>query len=424
MPDANKHIGRPLTRGSGYWMSVLLEQLKKRGDLKLAVVSSGGLRDCHFETEGVEYFVVKTPLSRGIWNRLGSFRGFLPLESQVRKLASIVNDWNPDLVHVHGTESESGLIKTWGLTKKPMVVSIQGLMTPYAAKAYGDLLPVQLYGAARGMIGLGVEPLRLWRGFRERISYEEGIVRSANMVLGRTEWDHAWACAYRPDVCYRHVDELMRPEFREASKWTLERCNRRQMFCTSGSQPYKGLHVLVEAVYRLREVFPDIRLNVVSAGFVPRPKDDYTRFVWRLVRERRLEQAVSFLGTVDTNEQVRQLQQANCCVMPSFMENGCNALQEAMLVGVPAVATFTGGIPTTIDSDRTGLTFPTGDPALLAWQISRIFRDDNLASRLGANARYVAMERHDPLRVEDQLLSAYQELAGMGVGSNQFQERI
>ncbi len=414
MPEASKYVGRPAPKGSGWWMTVLLERLKKRTDLQLAVVASAGLRDCYFAAEGVEYYVVKTPLSRGIWNRLGSYRGQLPVRSQVRKFASIVNDWNPDVVHVHGSEDSFGLIKAWSLTDKPVAVSIQGLMRPCAAKAYGDLLPTQLHGAARGAIGLGGECHRYWKGCLEKAPYEEAIIRSADMILGRTQWDHAWACAYRPDVCYRHVDELMRPEFREASNWMLEKCNRRQIFCTSGNRPLKGLHVLVEAVYRLRDVFPDIRLNVASSGFVPRPQDDYARFVLRLVRERNLEQAVTFLGVLDANELVRQLQLANCYVTPSFVENSNNALQEAMLVGVPVVATFSGGNPTIIDSERTGLTFPTGDPALLAWQISRIFRDDSLASRLGPNARSTAMERHDPLRVEEQLLSAYRELAGMG----------
>jgi glycosyltransferase involved in cell wall biosynthesis len=287
-------------------------------------------------------------------------------------------------------------------------------MKPYAAKAYGELLPMQLNGAVRSMIGLGVRSLQRWNEFQEKAPYEEAIIRSADMILGRTQWDHAWACAYRPGVCYRHVDELMRPEFSEAPNWMLEKCNRRQIYSTSGNQPYKGLHVLIEAVYRLREVFPDIRLNVASAGFMPRPQDDYARFIFRLISERRLEQTVTFLGHLDAAEQVNQLQLANCYVMPSFIENGCNALQEAMLVGVPAVATFTGGIPTTIDSERTGLTFPTGDSALLAWQISRIFQDGSLASRLGENARSTALERHDPARVEAELLNAYQELSRMG----------
>lgn len=381
--------------------------------MELAIVASTGLRDFHFNAEGVEYFVVKTPLSRGIWNRLGSYRGLLPSEAQVRKYASIVNAWDPDVVHVHGSEASFGLIKAWHYTNKPVVVSLQGLLAACAAKAYGDLLPAQIHGTARSTIGMGLECFRYWKGMLEGIRFEEAIIRSADMILGRTQFDQAWACAYRADVRYRHVDELMRPEFSQASNWALEKCNRSQVFCISGNRPLKGLHVLIEAIYRLRDVFPNIRLNIASSGFVPRPEDDYARFILRLIRERNMEQAVTFLGVLDANGLVRQLQQANCYVTPSLVENSSNALQEAMLVGVPVVATYSGGIPSLIDSERTGLTFPTGDPALLAWQISRIFRDDDLASNLGLNARSAAMERHDPARVEKQLISAYRELAGM-----------
>jgi glycosyltransferase involved in cell wall biosynthesis len=390
-------------------MTLLLERLKSRQDIELGVVAQCGLQDHHFKANGVEYFVVRTPWITGIRNRLGSYKEVLPVKSQIRKYAAIVNHWNPDIVHVHGTESGFGLIKVWGLIEKPVVVSIQGLMGPCAANAYGHLLPRQLHGPIRSAIGVDPTCLRIWKEFVERIPIEEEILRSADMVLGRTQWDHAWACAYRPDVCYRHVDELMRPEFCEAPYWTVEKCKRRQIFCTSASQPLKGLHVLAEAVYRLREVYPDIHLNVACNGFVPHPKNDYARFVLEMIKKWHLERAITFLGYLEAGSIVEQLRKANCFVTPSFIENGCNALQEAMLVGTPTVSTLTGGLLTTIDSERTGLTFPPGDAALLAWQIGRIFRDDRLASGLGANARSTAMEKHNPARVEEQLMAAYRE---------------
>ncbi len=409
MPAANRHLGRSQPQGTGTWMSALLDQLKTRRDLQLAVVCQGGLRDCHFEAEGVEYFVVGTPWRTGLRNRLGSYKEALPVKSQIKKFASIVNEWNPHVVHVHGTESGYGLIKAWNLTNKPVAVSIQGLMGPYSAKAYGELQAVQLHGRLRTAIGVG---LSRWRSFVERTPFEESIIRSADMILGRTQWDQAWAWAYRPDVRYRHVNELMRSEFFQAVPWSLASCRRRQIFCTSQSQPLKGLHVLLEAVYRLRQVYPDVKLAIASDGFLTRPYNDYVRYLFRLIREWNLGPSVTFLGSLDAAHLVEQLQAAHCYVTPSFIENGCNALQEAMLVGTPSVATLSGGLLTTIDPERTGLAFPTGDAALSAWQIARIFREDGLAARLGAEGRIVARERHNPLRVEAQLLAAYEELAG------------
>ena len=100
---------------------------------------------------------------------------------------------------------------------------------------------------------------------------------------------------------------------------------------------------------------------------------------------------------------------------PSFVENSCNALQEAMLVGMPCVASLSGGLLTLVETGRTGLAFPAGDAALLAWNIRKLFQDSALAARLGAEARLVARRRHDPEQVEGQLMRAYEELAGCPV---------
>jgi glycosyltransferase involved in cell wall biosynthesis len=394
-------------------MTALLERLKMRPDIELAVVSPGGRREDHFKLDHVEYFTVKAPFFRLVQRRLGVSRTVPPGESQLRRYAAIVNDWNPDVVHVHGTELGFGLIKARGLIDKPVAVSIQGLMGPCSSKAYGDLLPAEVHGALRLVIGFKPLCLRRWKSFVDRIPAEEAVLRSADMVLGRTHWDHAWAWAYRPDGRYRHVEEIMRPEFYEAAPWSMANCRRYQVFCTSQDQPLKGLHVLLEAVHILRSVFPEIKLNVACDGFAPHPGNDYGRFVWRLIRKWKLENVITFCGFLDAVGIVEQLKQANCYVTPSFIENGCNALQEAMLVGTPCVASEAGGMLSMIDPERTGMMFAAGDAALLAWQVARIFREEDTATKLGMEARIVAKKRNDPALVEEQLLRAYKELAGL-----------
>jgi glycosyltransferase involved in cell wall biosynthesis len=397
-------------------MSSLLDRLKQRRDLELAVVTAWGARvkgDCRLTHDGVTYFVTRTPALRLLLSRFGFDAAWRPSRRQLAEFASIVKEWNPDIVHVHGTEMDYGLIKSRGLVSQPMAVSIQGLMAPYAPKAFGDLLPEELYGAIRGMILPRPHCMKQWRWLRCRVPSEEEILRSADMVLGRTEWDRAWAWAYNPRATYRHVNELMRPEFLDAPPWSFQGCGRHRVFCTSGNSPLKGLHVLVEAVHRLRQVYPDIQLNVASSGFVPRSQGDFARFVRRKIEEWNLQGVVRFLGYLDAGGLIEQLKQANCYVTPSFIENGCNALQEAMLVGTPCVAALAGGMLTTVDPNKTGLTFPVGDAALLAWQVAKVFENEDLAVQIGAQARIVARQRHDPARVEDQLLSAYKDLASL-----------
>ena len=62
-------------------------------------------------------------------------------------------------------------------------------------------------------------------------------------------------------------------------------------------------------------------------------------------------------------------------------------LLEAMWVGVPIVASRTGGIPDIIDDGVNGLLVVPGDPEVLARAIDRLLADSELARRLGKAAR-------------------------------------
>ena len=84
-----------------------------------------------------------------------------------------------------------------------------------------------------------------------------------------------------------------------------------------------------------------------------------------------------------------------------------------MLVGMPCVASYVGGIPDMVQEGVSGLLYPADDVPLLADRIKRIFTDDQLATSLAENARHVALQRHDPNAVTAQLLAAYEQfLAG------------
>lgn len=410
LPDAATQLGCS-SAGSGWWMAALLEKLTQRDDLRLAVITVAGFKDAQFTVNGVEYFVIRRTLRSALLNRLQRPGAELSSPSRIQRYLSIVKTWNPDLIHVHGSERDYGMLKAWGLTGIPIIVSIQGLMTPGYRKAFGDLQPDELRRSlTTRLIGLDSEALYRSKRYRRHAPIEEQILRSADLILGRTEYDYAWAWAIQHDLRYSHVDELMRPEFLTSEPWSIQNCLRHQILCTTASNSAKGLHVLLEAVWRLRERYPDIVLNVAADGFAPRFSSEYARFVRKLIERWDLLNVVRFLGWIDAPELVRRLHAAHCYVTPSFNENGCNALQEAMLVGTPAIATACGGMLTTIEAGHTGLVFPAGDTALLAMQVHRLFQDDQLAQQIGSKARDVARKRHDPQHVEDQLLHAYAEV--------------
>lgn len=117
---------------------------------------------------------------------------------------------------------------------------------------------------------------------------------------------------------------------------------------------------------------------------------------------------VTFTGPVDAPTLAGFLLKANVFVCPSWIENSSNSIAEAMLMGTPCVASFTGGLTTTLTHRETALMYPPGDSALLAAAAGRIFDDDALALRLTSAAKSVALRRHEPQGIVTRQLEIYQ----------------
>jgi glycosyltransferase involved in cell wall biosynthesis len=97
-------------------------------------------------------------------------------------------------------------------------------------------------------------------------------------------------------------------------------------------------------------------------------------------------------------------------VLPSENENSPNALAEAMVSGMPVIATRVGGIPSMVEDGQTGLLVPWGDPASLAEKMAWLLAHPEERERLGQNACRVARARHAPQTVADETVQAYKEI--------------
>jgi glycosyltransferase involved in cell wall biosynthesis len=100
---------------------------------------------------------------------------------------------------------------------------------------------------------------------------------------------------------------------------------------------------------------------------------------------------------------------ADVFVLPSHSEGSSNALLEAMVAGVPIVATTAGGNPEIIESDRTGLLVPAGDSAGLAVAIARMVEDKALANQMAHAAAARAASRFSPEHYRQLLCGYYHE---------------
>ncbi len=109
-------------------------------------------------------------------------------------------------------------------------------------------------------------------------------------------------------------------------------------------------------------------------------------------------------------EILNRLLKTNVFVLPSVIENSSNSLAEAMLLGMPCVATNTGGTMDMLEHKKEGFLYPYTEPAMCAEYINRFFNDEKLCVEYGANARYKALVRHNPENNVRDILEIYQDV--------------
>lgn len=164
----------------------------------------------------------------------------------------------------------------------------------------------------------------------------------------------------------------------------------------------KAHDVLLQAFALLRVEKPEAKLLLVGDG----PLKTQLK---QLVETLGLSEAVFFAG--ERPDVSNLLKAMDIFAFPSRNESLGIALLEAMFIGVPVVATRTGGIPEIVTEGVTGLLVEVEDVEGLYRVIQRLSGDDELRSSLADAARQYVFENHSPQEYADKLLKLHNELS-------------
>lgn len=171
--------------------------------------------------------------------------------------------------------------------------------------------------------------------------------------------------------------------------------------------PRKGLAVLVEALSRVT-AYVDVML-VGGNWDEPGHAQDVRASIARLELQDRvhLENHREDAGAL--------LRHADVFVLPSFEEARPRSIIEATRLGVPVIASDTGGIPSLIEHGVNGLLVPPGDVGALAAAIDTLAGDSGLRHRLAEDARLRAERECRPEDTARRYLAVYARLAERAV---------
>lgn len=330
----------------------------------------------------------------------------------------ILNTVRPDIVHIYGTEYPHTLsmVNTCNNMNIKVVISIQGLVS-ICFQHYMAYLPSKIQNRFTIRDFIKRDNLKQQqRKFFINGKYEIEAIKKVRHVIGRTNWDKACTEQINPNAKYHFCNETLREEFYK-HKWLLENCEKNSIFVSQASYPIKGLHFVLEAMPFILQKHPNAKLYVSGPNITKSDtlkeklkQTSYAKYVGELIKKYNLKDNVIFTGLLDEKEMCERYLKSNVFVCSSSIENSPNSLGEAMILGVPCVASDVGGVTDMLKHKEEGFVYQTDAPYMLAYYVCKIFSNNDLALEFSKSERVHAMKTHDREENLKSLINIYRNI--------------
>ena len=184
---------------------------------------------------------------------------------------------------------------------------------------------------------------------------------------------------------------------------------RFEILCIARLSKEKGVHVLVDALRRIR--FPHRTRIIGSSTGMFEPDGKATPYAER-VKESARGLPMEFLGFVrnDSSQFRDYLAEADVVVVPSLFEAQGIAILEALSMSVPVIASDVGGIPSMVTPD-VGMLVPRSDPVALAHALEELQRDPLRRAKMAERARPRVLAEFMWERSAQRHLDAFRQLS-------------
>ena len=402
-PDPSEFLGieSPIYGG---WMYGLAKRLSLSNNVRLAVATTYPGADLKKITlSEIDYFLLPCKYNRNYNSTLELF------------WEQVVTDFQPDVVHIHGTEYAHGLACMRKLPNLNYVVSIQGLVRVYSKYFVAGISwqEILLNITFRDVIK-SETIFQLKQKFINQGKLEKEYLLNSQHTIGRTNWDFVHAKTMNPNINYHFCNESLRDRFYNAEKWNFENCEPYTIFLSQAGYPIKGLHQVIKSVAILKKDYPQLKIKIGGGNIINNKslldrikRTGYGNYVLKLIKNNNLEENFTFLGSLSEEQMISEYQKANIFICPSSIENSPNSLGEAQLIGVPVIAAYVGGIPDMVENNKTGLLYRFEEIEMMAQCVRRIFTDSELVLELSKNSIIAASSRHHTQINLDKTISIY-----------------
>lgn len=401
LPEASLLLDKKPTPFGG-WLHHTSKMISKEKNIKLYIASPWKSKNIKFlEADNITYILF--PVIKKYTSKLDE------------NISSFVESISPDLIHIFGTEMpHSYAFKKVSIERKiKYAVNLQGIVT-LISEQYLSNLPIReilkpnFFSLLTRRSLIKTQKMYAYRG-----KYEREIICSADFVLGRTTWDKAFFNQIDSIGKYIKWNETLRECFYK-SQWKYKSENKYNIFVSQGNYSIKGVHQLIKALNIIITKYPLLNVRIAGKNIMKNSilglnfDTQYSRYIKSLIKKYNLENNIHYIGLKNEREIVNEYLNSGLVVLPSIIENSPNSLGETMVLGVPIIAAYVGGIPDFINHSVNGFLYNTNEHNTLAYYIDKILNmTENELIEMSDNSMKSSRKIHDITTNSETIIKFY-----------------
>ena len=152
--------------------------------------------------------------------------------------------------------------------------------------------------------------------------------------------------------------------------------------------PEKGLHLLVDAFYRLANQVGEDNIQLKIAGYLGKKDEPYLEQLIKQIDAWGLSNAVDYWGEVDRHQKIDFLNSLHVLSVPTtYKESKGLFILEALANGVPVVQPRHGSFPELVAATGGGILVEAGSPDAIAGGVSQLMSDRDYWEQLGQQGK-------------------------------------
>ena len=389
------------------WLDALENKLNKQSEVELFISFYHHKKIPAFDFGNTSYFPVhkKEKILSKINKRI--FNRFKVDELEKDQLLEIINKIKPDIIHIHGTETNFGLIQKY--TSIPVVISIQGILNQICEKFFSGVPSSVVKKFEPKMLILSpFSQIYRFKRYKSMAKNEMDMLFISKHIIGRTSWDRRVTSVLSSKGNYYHVNELLRENFYE-NIWDNINLSTKQIniVTITGSPIYKGFETIIRTALILRDLKNiEFSWNIIGLS----KNDNVVKMIVSWLKVKLNDINIKLYGKLSPEQFIPIMLRSNIYCQASHIENSPNSLCEAMCLGMPIIATFAGGTESMLENNKEGILIQDGDPYSMAGAIMELKNNPENTLKIARNARKRALKRHDPDKIVADLIKTYKEI--------------